>query len=578
MKKIQLIFYYFFIAIIFTGILYACEEKDDVNPNSDQEENSDDNNTNGVSAQFSPADTQHVVVGGEITFEVEDDSEITNVEWSFEGGSPNESTEKSVTVTYESTNNSPFDVTLIVKGDNGSDTLTREDLIYVSRDFTDNLDLSNTEKLKLFRSGDVVDSIYNFQAGGDTVFVKPLESDNMQVNNKHFFTTISQIQKIGSKFIFSGDFSTSNPESSTTSKLVVDPQSGSVSLMSDSEMGFDESITEEVDGNMIEYHEKLDEYTVEGVDDGDNWTGHGYDIGEKFTFNGIEITKDELDDALNDRGWNECDFYIYRQMYVNDNIIYGIFDCGSGREGSQGSAISIAFYNIETNSKYVKFGGAMQPFHADNGRYDLVYTFHMKNDGYKAEEKYDMHTHYIDYKDYSITNVFQGTIKNNLQWNQHKENYSPYFMYHVKVERDYYINDEYQGKYNCDRTGFIILMDDTNEGNNTKIEKVVPFGEYVYVFTKSYHTVSSKVIKFPVSYFKENVTGENHWSIEEGYKYIELSNLPSEVSTIMEKETATTYKQNGMWVIEATDGSMKYIGSDGSVQSATAVEGDEISF
>jgi PKD repeat protein len=83
-------------------------------------------------SNFTLEKQQCILLGSEVTFTDLSLNFPTEWLWTFEGGDPNSSTEKNPSVTY----NSPgtFDVTLIVKNELGSDTLTLRDYVTVSEE------------------------------------------------------------------------------------------------------------------------------------------------------------------------------------------------------------------------------------------------------------------------------------------------------------------------------------------------------------------------------------------------------------------------------------------------------------
>jgi PKD repeat protein len=83
-------------------------------------------------SNFTLEKLQCILLGSEVTFTDLSTNFPSEWLWIFEGGDPNTSTEKNPRVTY----NTPgtFDVTLIVKNELGSDTLTIEDYVTVSEE------------------------------------------------------------------------------------------------------------------------------------------------------------------------------------------------------------------------------------------------------------------------------------------------------------------------------------------------------------------------------------------------------------------------------------------------------------
>lgn len=561
-RKILNLFVYTFIALLLVGSFYSCEEDEPVTPMSeptdtvsddttDNGDNSDTTDTGGstVTAVFTPSESQTITEGETITFKIEEDTAITNIKWTFIGGDPETSYNKEVTVTYNDFTNSPFDVKLVVESDSDADTLVKEDFVTVEeaggggddQTYTDILEFDGTTKLVLHRNDEnKIDYIENYKGEEEIVYVKPLDDNVIYVDN-YTFTEISKIQKLNEDedvYIFTGDFAST---SKSTSNLVVDFSSGTgqFMLMSDSEIGFDSKIYEYIDVSDDYYHEKLD-YTVNG----NTWQGNPFDIGDSFTFEGETITKENLNDVLKSapNGFSQSSSsYKLEQFYVNNDIIYGVFEFDyNGKK-----AASFALYDLSTDSKNVEFGGEMVHWSNTHSESDISYKSYFWNDN---SDHGDNHTHFIDYsQNYSVTNVFKGLTSADGDYQDgFPYYYAPYFMYHVK-----------DGGY--DESGFVKLLDDNDNGNDIKIQKIIPFGQYIYVIT-DYNTQT--ITRFAVSDLK------TYMSNDETYKFLDLANL----TNLWNGETISTmYKVSGQWVVEGSSGTLMYINSDGSTTEPSEV-------
>lgn len=89
--------------------------------------------TTAPTADFEPDSTQNIDVNDTITFQITGDiSLVEEINWTFQGGTPQTSTDATVTVQYQDASNSPYDVTLEVSNSFGSDTKTVNDMVEVN--------------------------------------------------------------------------------------------------------------------------------------------------------------------------------------------------------------------------------------------------------------------------------------------------------------------------------------------------------------------------------------------------------------------------------------------------------------
>jgi plastocyanin len=542
-----------FITLLFAGGFYSCEDDSASEPDKEDTDDTGDNNdddNNSISAFFeTPTEAQTIKVGESLTFAITDSlyNDAVAVKWTFEGGEPSTSGDKSVSVTYN--NKGKYDVTLVVEGTENKDTLTKKEFITVektgsgyTRTYTDSLRLdASTDKFKLFKSGNAVDSIYHYRSDGDTVFVKPKESQYMYLNG-YDFTSISKISEFDGDYIFTGDFGGSSD------KLFVDKSDQSASLLSENSIGFDESkMYKDIDGG-VSYTDSL-EYSVEVTDrnsDGNatQWTVKTPD-GSQVTI-GVEA-------IYLTNGDNIDYFFEFVRLFKRNSKIYGIFEYNVDDVDNTGLA---SFKLLDSdNSKNVEFGGFMKHWDDYNG--DGYPNIH-----YYKENLNDVHyskCHFIDYNnsDYSITNVKKGVTGSDQY-----DNNAPYFMFHVSVS-DY------------EKSGYIKLLDDAS-GNETQIKKVIPYGEYVYVINLRNST--HDIIRFDKTYLKNKVDSDlsSYNASDNTYTYLDLTSLPSGVSNIWDSETISGMYDKSGWMIKGSSGGLVKILNDGTTNEPTDYTGGNV--
>lgn len=117
-----------------------------------------------ISADFE-ANTTYIEEGDEIEFTDLSAGPVENWQWTFEGGTPSSSNEENPTVVYEEPG--LYDVTLYVWNDNFSDTITKEDYIFV-------LPVYEEEHWE-FEGGNPADPVYTMYISGAEIQRTELE-------------------------------------------------------------------------------------------------------------------------------------------------------------------------------------------------------------------------------------------------------------------------------------------------------------------------------------------------------------------------------------------------------------------
>lgn len=441
------------------------------------------------------ADQLEVPSGCEVQFTDQTAGVPTSWLWTFEGGTPETSTEQNPLVVYE--NNGVFDVTLEVTNTNGSQTLSKEDYIQVVEGIVPEVNFTANQTSFCFNDEKIVhffdETIYcpvswEWSFSPNSVTILGGTDANSQNPIVEFMENISYDVTLTT--------GNSNGESSLTKEALINSGGSIIPFYEDFESDEPLSkgwIIENEDGDI-----SWDDYSV-GGSDGER--AMGIDFNSYFNFG----ARDRLISpvfALPDNPVELSFKHAYAQyfnQYTDSLIIYISADCGESWNrllalGEDGNG-SLATHE-QTTAEFIPevaedWCGA--GWGSDCIRIDLSEYMGMNNLKI-AFETYNMRGNYLFLDDVSIDyavgidNISEAEQVLNIQPNPNNGNFEAYFNFEIQ-------NAQIEIYDQLGRQVFTITNEQILKGNSYKIDlSNYPSGVYLLKVSSEKIQIEDKII------------------------------------------------------------------------------------